>query len=91
MHTIKPIDTKAIETFAKNSNLIVTVEEHSIIGGLGSAISEHLTTLNKKPPLLGLGIKDEYGAAGEYGKLLGKWGLLPDQIADSIAKRFFSI
>ena len=46
------------EEIAKSHNLIVTVEEHSIIGGLGSAVSEHLTTINQKPPLLSIGIPD---------------------------------
>ena len=77
MHTIKPIDTDIIEKISKSHNLIVTVEEHSIIGGLGSAVSEYLSTLNQKPPLLSLGIPDEYGKAGSYESLLKKRQLLP--------------
>ena len=91
MHTIKPIDKEAIEKASKSSGLIVTVEEHSIIGGLGSAVSEYLCTLNDKPPLLALGLPDEYGSAGEYRSLLEKSKLIPDQIANSIANRFSSI
>ena len=92
MHTIKPIDLEIIEKVAKSSSkLLVTVEEHSIIGGLGSAVSEYLCTLNHKPPLLALGIPDEYGSAGEYKSLLGKRQLLPDQIANSIANRYYSV
>ncbi len=91
MHTIKPIDITIIEEISKSHNLIVTVEEHSIIGGLGSAVSEYLSTMNQKPPLLSLGISDEYGPAGEYKSLLGKRQLLPDQIANNIANRFYSI
>ena len=59
MHTIKPIDTETIEKISTSHNLIVTVEEHSTIGGLGSAVSEYLSTMNHKPPLLVLGIYDE--------------------------------
>lgn len=91
MHTIKPIDDEAIEKASKSSSLIVTVEEHSIIGGLGSAVSEYLCTLNDKTPLLALGLPDEYGSAGEYRSLLEKSKLIPDQIANSIANRFSSI
>ena len=91
MHTIKPIDVDIIDEISKTHNLVVTVEEHSIIGGLGSAVSEHLSTLNQKPPLLSIGIPDEYGKAGSYESLLQKRFLLPDQIANTIANRFFSI
>ena len=58
MHTIKPIDTDIIDEVSKTSKLIVTVEEHSIIGGLGSAVSEYLSTLSQKPPLISIGIPD---------------------------------
>ena len=91
MHTIKPIDADIIEQISKSHNLIVTVEEHSIIGGLGSAVSEYLCTLNDKPPLLSIGIPDEYGKAGSYESLLQKRFLLPDQIANIIANRYYSL
>ena len=91
MHTIKPIDEKMIQKISTSHNLIVTVEEHSIIGGLGSAVSEYLSTMNQKPPLLSIGIPDKYGKAGSYESLLKKRMLLPDQIANTIANRFFSI
>jgi transketolase len=91
MHTIKPIDVSIIEEISKSHNLIVTVEEHSIIGGLGSAVSEHLSTMNQKPPLLSIGIPDKYGSAGSYESLLQKRLLLPDQIANTIANRYYSL
>ena len=91
MHTIKPIDVSIIEKISKFHNLIVTVEEHSIIGGLGSAVSEYLSTMNQKPPLLSIGIPDEYGSAGSYESLLKKRLLMPDQIANTITNRYFSI
>ena len=91
MHTIKPIDVSIIEEISKSHNLIVTVEEHSIIGGLGSAVSEHLSTMNQKPPLLSIGIPDKYGKAGSYQSLLEKRLLLPDQIANTIANRYYSL
>ena len=91
MHTIKPIDTEIIEKISTSHNLIVTVEEHSIIGGLGSAVSEYLSTLNQKPPLLSIGINDSYGVAGSYESLLKKRLLLPDQIANTIVNRYYSL
>ena len=65
MHTIKPIDKIAIEE-ACNSKLIVSVEEHNIIGGLGSAISEYKSTLGSGPKQIFLGIKDNYSKGGSY-------------------------
>jgi len=91
MHTIKPIDSKIIEKISKSHNLIVTAEEHSIIGGLGSAVSEYLSTLNQKPPLLSIGINDSYGEAGSYESLLKKRLLLPNQIANTIVNRYYSL
>ena len=91
MHTIKPIDVSIIEEISKSHKLIVTVEEHSVIGGLGSAVSEYLSTMNQKPPLLSIGIPDKYGKAGSYKNLLKKRMLLPDQIANTIANRYYSL
>ena len=91
MHTIKPIDVSIIEEISKSHDLIITLEEHSIIGGLGSAVSEHLSTMNQKPPLLLIGLPDEYGSGGSYESLLQKRLLLPDQIANTIANRYYSL
>ena len=65
MHTGKPIDKKVIE-IAKKSKLIVTVEERNILGGLGSAVSEVLSSLENKSKLLTLGINDFYSSGGSY-------------------------
>ena len=86
MHTIKPIDKEIIKKYAINSKLFVTIEEHSIIGGLGSAVSEFVCTLKNKPPLLPLGLPDEYGPSDNYHNLLEKRNLLPKQIAKKIEK-----
>ena len=91
MHTIKPIDINKISESAKKSKLIVSIEEHNVIGGLGSAVSEYLSTLNQKPPLLSIGINDSYGVAGSYESLLKKRLLLPDQIANTIVNRYSSL
>lgn len=86
MHTIKPIDKNAIDEACKNSKLLVSVEEHNVIGGLGSAISEHLVTIKKKPTLLTIGINDLYSKGGSYNFLKEKHGLSTNKIVSNIIK-----
>ena len=85
MHTIKPIDKIAIEEACKTS-LIVSVEEHNVLGGLGSAIAEHKSTLNSSTKQIFLGIKDNYSKGGSYKFLQEKHGLTPDKISEEILK-----
>lgn len=87
MHTAKPLDTDIVERACQESKLIVSVEEHSVIGGLGGAIAEYTATLKARPPQLFLGLPDMYGKAGEYEFLLDKYGLTAQKIAQSIEKR----
>jgi transketolase len=84
MHTIKPIDISIIDRAIESSELIVTVEEHSVIGGLGSAIAEYKTTRRNAPRQLIIGLPDEFGKAGDYRYLLQKYGLTGEQIAQKI-------
>jgi transketolase len=91
MHTIKPLDTKAIDDVIDSSELIVSVEEHSKIGGLGGAIAEYLSSLKQCPVLLKLGIKDEFQKAGSYSYMLQQNQLLPEQIASDIRKKYLSL
>jgi len=84
MHTIKPIDKLAIEKACRYARLIVTVEEHSIIGGLGSAVAECKSALKNAPPQLTLGIPDNHGHAGLYQDLLEQYGLKAQHIAAKI-------
>ncbi|WP_195282611.1 transketolase family protein [Harryflintia acetispora] len=85
MHTIKPLDKDMISTL-HDRRLIVTVEEHNVIGGLGGAVAEVLSQYVEHPPLLRLGIDDAYYYADTYQNLLSKSGLTEDKIADSILK-----
>ncbi len=87
VHTIKPIDINSIKEACK-SKLIVTVEEHNIIGGLGSAVSENLSSIKGSPKLLSLGVNDSYSKGGEYKYLLNKYGLTSEKIVESILKNF---
>jgi len=84
IHTIKPIDEKAIEDACKHSRLIVSAEEHNVIGGLGSAISECKSKIKNSPKQLFLGVKDEYGKSGSYKFLQEKHRLISEKIVDDI-------
>jgi len=88
VHTIKPIDKSLIEKLCKTSKLIVTVEEHNIIGGLGSAVAEYKSTLGNSPPQLFLGLPDRYGKANEYSHLIEEYGLTTDAIAKNIITKY---
>ncbi len=85
MHTIKPID-KNILNESQNFKLIVSVEEHNIYGGLGSAIAEYNSTFTNSPKQLFLGIKDIYGSGGTYNFLKEKHRLDPEKIVEDILK-----
>ena len=82
IHTIKPIDKDLILKSAKKTGKVITVEEHSVIGGLGSAVSEVLS--QNHPVLMDMiGINDEFGKSGKAPELIEKFGL----DGASIAKR----
>ncbi len=83
MHTIKPLDTEMVDKVI-DKRLIVTVEEASVVGGLGSAVAEHISAKKNKPPQVMLGIKDFFPHAGSYEYLLNECGLTADQIARDI-------
>lgn len=82
IHTIKPIDKDLIIKTAKEVKKLITIEDHSIIGGLGSAVSEVLTD-NYPCKLTRIGIKDTFGHSGPATELLSHYGLT----AESIIKR----
>ena len=84
MHTIKPLDGRTIDRIINKSKIIVTVEEHSIIGGLGGAVAEYMSRINLKPPHLILGINDEFLAASDYRYMLEKYELTGEGIAKNI-------
>lgn len=90
MHTIKPLDKEAIQDVLKNK-LIVTVEEHSIVGGLGSAVAEELALLKQRPPHLIIGVNGAYPHAASYPYLLDQAGLTPEKIASKIENTYKEI
>ena len=88
MHTIKPLDTSVIDKAVASSKLIVTIEEHSVIGGLGSAIAEYKTGLCNTPPQLIIGLPDKFGKVGEHRFLLDKYGLTAEHITERILNQY---
>ena len=79
MHTIKPIDREIIIKAAKETGCIVTAEEHTILGGLGSAVAE--VVCDEYPvPVKMVGIKDKFGKSGKPDELLKRYGLTAENI-----------
>ena len=69
MHTIKPLDTELVDKVASRCGAIVTAEDHSIIGGLGGAVAEHLSS-SSLTPLERVGVKDRFGESGQADEML---------------------
>ncbi|MBO7519366.1 MAG: transketolase family protein [Clostridia bacterium] len=85
MATIKPLDSEAVIAAAKDTGAIVTAEEHSVIGGLGSAVSEVLSE-TCPVPVVKLGVYDRFGFSGPAGKLLDEFSLRAPDIAEKAKK-----
>ncbi len=85
IHTIKPIDKDIIIEAAKETSAIVTVEEHSVIGGLGSAVCDVLAE-NHPAKVTKIGVNDEYGYSGPAVELLKKFGLCAENIVATVKK-----
>ncbi|HOA32516.1 MAG TPA: transketolase C-terminal domain-containing protein, partial [Clostridia bacterium] len=80
MHTIKPVDKEILVKAAKETGFVVTVEEHNIVGGLGSAVCEALSE-NYPCRVLRIGVEDKFGKSGTPAALLEKYGLNAEAIA----------
>lgn len=83
MHTIKPLDTEILLAAARDTGCIVTSEEANIVGGLGSAVSEYLTSVCPVP-VIRHGVEDEFGRSGAAQKVLEAYHLTPAGIADKV-------
>ena len=84
MHTVKPLDTKIIDSNIEGKKLVVTIEEGQLNGGLGSAVAEYVSSLDNAPKILRLGINDMFLHAGSYPYLLEQCGLTAEQILNKI-------
>ena len=85
MHTLKPLDIELVDSMAKSCGCFVTAEDHSVIGGLGGALAEHLST-GITAPLEMVGVRDEFGQSGESAELMLKMGLTSQDIKNSALK-----
>jgi transketolase len=80
--SVKPLDETAILLAAKQTGALVTAEEHQVVGGLGGAVSEVLTS-NHPVPLERVGVHDSFGESGKAQHLLDKYGLRAGNIAEA--------
>jgi transketolase len=86
MHTIKPLDTALIDSVAKKCKAIVTVEEHSVYGGLGEACASHLLQHGFAKPFKIIGIPDEYTVTGSQTEIMNHYGISESGIVEAIQK-----
>jgi transketolase len=82
MHTIKPLDKELLLEMAQKTGALVTVEEHSVIGGLGGAVAE-LVSENYPVPVIRVGINDTFGESGTPEALLKKYGLTAENLVSA--------
>jgi transketolase len=85
MHTIKPLDVKAILESAGKTGCVVTCEEHQINGGLGDSVAQVLSRF-RPTPLEMVAVNDSFGESGTPTQLLKKYGLGPENIVDAVQK-----
>lgn len=85
IHTIKPLDGPALEQAARETGAVVTTEEHSILGGLGGAVSEYLAE-HCPVPVVRHGVEDQFGRSGKAQEVLDAYGLNAHGIIEKIRK-----
>lgn len=83
LHTVKPIDEELITKYGKTCGFAVTAEEHNILGGLGSAVTEVLSE-SYPIPVKRVGVNDTFGESGEAAELMVKYGLTADKIEEAV-------
>ena len=88
MHTIKPIDKNGLENIFVKYKMVVTVEEHNIVGGMGSAVAEFKATLKKTPRQVFIGFSDSFAEAGSQRFVWSQMGLTDELIAKKIKEEW---
>ena len=88
VHTIKPLDTQTLDELFASHRLIVTMEEHNIIGGMGSAVAEYKATKANTPPQMFIGFPDAFTDAGTTQFIWEKFGITAPQVADRVEAAF---
>jgi transketolase len=84
MHTIKPLDSEAVVAAARETGAIITAEEHNIIGGLGSAVAEAVTSSECPVPVFRIGSNDTFGQSGNAEALMELYELTDSHIAEVV-------
>ncbi|KAA5605202.1 transketolase [Roseospira marina] len=84
MHTLKPLDGAALDALAARVPALVTVEEHTVIGGLGSAVAEHTAAQPDRVRHLALGLRDAFVKTGQYEYMLEQEGLVGPAVAERV-------
>lgn len=88
MSSIKPLDAAALKAIGQHVSVVVTIEEHTVCGGLGSAVAEVLAATPGSARLISLGVPDAFSVPGQRNQVLEHFGLDPDQIAERVAALF---
>jgi transketolase len=83
-HSLKPFDDEQTLKIAQGASLFITVEDHSVIGGLGSCVAEALAKTSAHPKLMKLGVQDQFGESGEPFELYEKHGISAGAIARTV-------
>ena len=86
-HSLKPFDEARTREISQGKKLVVTVEDHSVIGGLGSCVAEVLATEQQHGPLIKFGVQDVFGESGEADELYEKHGISGNRVAASILRK----
>ena len=86
MHTIKPLDKEGLDKIFEDSDLVVTIEEHNILGGMGSAVAEYKATKTTAPRQVFIGFEDSFYPAGTQDFVLDEAGLSVEKIAERLRK-----
>ena len=85
MHTVKPLDAEAVLSAARETRLIVTLEEHTVIGGLGGAVAETLADAGAGTPLKRLGLQDTFACmVGSYEDVKARFGVTAEAVVDAV-------
>lgn len=91
MFTLKPFDTELVKREIAGKRLVVTFENHSIIGGLGSSVAEVMADGGSGVPLKRIGVNDRFGQVGTYDYLCREFGLTKEHLAEEIKKSISSL
>jgi transketolase len=86
VYSIKPIDKENIIRCAKETDKLITIEDHSIIGGLGTAICEVLAEEYPKK-VTRIGVNDKFGKSGSVKELMSMYGITKEHIIDEVLKK----